>query len=234
MAEFLGFPNGKIHPVPVPEPFFSELLPQITDLGELKICLYIFWALDQQSDSLRYVSYADMQNDEILMNSFDTANEKAKSALQDALERAVQRGTLLKALPEDGNAEAAIYFINSPRGRAAIQALDAGEWSPKVEEHHLPHLAVEQPNIFRLYEANIGPLTPMIADELQEAERTYPLKWIEDAIRIAVENNVRRWRYVEAILRSWQERGPDEENRRDSQKNRRKYIEGEFGEFVEH
>ena len=75
----------------------------------------------------------------------------------------------------------------------------------------------DRPNIFSLYEANIGPLTPMIADLLQEAEQTYPVYWIEQAMKIAVENNVRRWRYVEAILASWKERGRDEKDRRDAQ-----------------
>ena len=62
-------------------------------------------------------------------------------------------------------------------------------------------LDVERPNIFRLYEENIGPLTPLIAEMLRDAEKTYPADWIEEAFKIAVENNVRRWRYIEAILR---------------------------------
>ncbi|PJF33740.1 MAG: hypothetical protein CUN49_17850, partial [Candidatus Thermofonsia Clade 1 bacterium] len=35
------------------------------------------------------------------------------------------------------------------------------------------------------------------------AERTYPYEWIVAAIRAAVENNRRSWRYIEAILRRW-------------------------------
>jgi DnaD/phage-associated family protein len=85
-----------------------------------------------------------------------------------------------------------------------------------------------RPNIFRLYENNIGPLTPMIAEILQDAENTYPPAWIEEAIRIAVENNKRNWRYVEAILRRWQEGGRDErEDRRDTEKSLRRYKEWE-------
>jgi DnaD/phage-associated family protein len=95
-------------------------------------------------------------------------------------------------------------------------------------------LDVERPNIYRLYEENIGPLTPMIADMLREAEQTYRQEWLEEAIRIAVQNNVRRWKYVEAILRSWQEDGRDGANRRNPEKDRRKYTEGEFADFIEH
>jgi DNA replication protein DnaD len=75
----------------------------------------------------------------------------------------------------------------------------------------------------------------MIADKLGEAEDTYPAHWIEDAVRIAVENNARRWSYVEAILKRWQEGGRDERtDRRDTEKDRRRYVEGEFSEFIEH
>ncbi len=96
----------------------------------------------------------------------------------------------------------------------------------------MPQLPVEVredvPNIFRLYEDHIGPLTPMIADELRDAEETYPPEWIEDAIRMAVENNARSWRYVNAILVRWQEEGRDERtNRRDTEKDRRRYADWE-------
>ncbi|TLN10763.1 DnaD domain protein, partial [bacterium] len=151
-----------------------------------------------------------------------------------ALERAVLRGTLLRVKLQGGETEEALYFLNSPRGRAAIRALQAGEWTPPSGLRPLATLADERPNIFRLYEENLGPLTPLIAEDLQAAEREYPAGWIEDAIRIAVKRNARNWRYVETILRSWQEKGRDEEDRRQSEKDSRRYIEGEFGDFIKH
>ena len=51
-----------------------------------------------------------------------------------------------------------------------------------------------RPNIFSLYEQNIGLLTRLLAEELMEAEATYPEVWIEEAVRIAVESNKRSWR----------------------------------------
>ena len=67
----------------------------------------------------------------------------------------------------------------------------------------------KRPNIFVLYEQNIGLLQPIIADELKDAESNYPQDWIEDAFRIAAENNVRSWRYVRAILQRWAAEGKD-------------------------
>lgn len=65
-------------------------------------------------------------------------------------------------------------------------------------------------NIFTHYEGNIGILTPMIADSLTDAEKVYPLEWIVGAIRLAVENNKRNWRYCEEILKRWKDEGKDE------------------------
>jgi len=55
-------------------------------------------------------------------------------------------------------------------------------------------------------------LTPLISDELREAETTYPAEWIEDAMRKAVNANARSWRYVDKILRTWKAKGRDDEH----------------------
>lgn len=70
--------------------------------------------------------------------------------------------------------------------------------------------AVVQKNIYSHYESNIGVLTAMIADSLDLAEKEYPADWVTDAIRLAVENNKRNWRYCEAILKRWKESGKDD------------------------
>jgi DnaD/phage-associated family protein len=62
-------------------------------------------------------------------------------------------------------------------------------------------------NIFRLYEENIGPIKPMLADELKDYEERHPYRWIAKAFKIAVDNNKRRWSYVRAILDRYEEEG---------------------------
>jgi DnaD/phage-associated family protein len=158
----------------------------------------------------------------------------AEAALDEALQRGEQRGTFLRATLVLEEGEENIYFINSPKGRAAIQAIAKGDWRPEIDQALPLELVKDRPNIYRLYEEHIGPLTPMIAEALRDAEQLYPESWLEEAIRIAVENNVRRWSYVEAILGRWQEGGRDErKDRRDTEKDRRRYIEGEFSDYIE-
>jgi DnaD/phage-associated family protein len=178
---------------------------------------------------------ADILDDEEFMQGLGDSPTDAQAALDDALERCVQRGTLLSAHLDLGMGEERLYFLNSPKGRAALDAIARGEWRHTGDIHAPVAVSPARPNIYRLYEENIGPLTPLIAEQLRDAEQTYPAQWIEDALRIAVENNARRWSYVEAILKRWQEGGRDDrKDRRDTEKDRRRFVEGEFSEFIEH
>ncbi len=91
---------------------------------------------------------------------------------------------------------------------------------------------VERSNIFTLYEQNIGALTPLVADMLTGAEKEYPPDWLQEAFEIAVARNVRNWKYVEAILKRWKEKGRDEgKDQQDAVKDFKRYTEGEFSEF---
>jgi DNA replication protein len=233
VSSFAGFPAGKFHHTPIPAPFFSDLLPQIDDLVELKVTLYTLWFLDQQEGSLRYLTYSDYTSDQRLLKGLDSDAQTALCALEDGLRRAVARGTLLQALRPGDLPQQALFFLNSPRGRAAHAAYLAREWSHGDAARVEVSLDLERPNLYRLYEENIGPLTPLMADALRDAEKTYAIEWIEDAIQIAVKNNVRRWRYVEAILKSWQKEGRYGSNQRRDQEDSRRYLEGEYGDFGE-
>ena len=162
-------------------------------------------------------------------------HEKAISELKNGLTKAIERGIFLAVEIEFEDGPKSFYFLNTIRGQAAIKAIESGDWQPSGNPANPIALNLEKPNIFKLYEEHIGPLTPMLADALKEAEVEYPAEWIEEAIRRAVENNVRKWRYVEAILESWQTEGKDDRTDQGrTQKDRKKYVEGEFSDFIEH
>lgn len=61
--------------------------------------------------------------------------------------------------------------------------------------------------IFRIFEQEIGPLTPMVAEVLKEIEVDYPAEWFRMACREAVLNNARNMKYVKAILARWKVQG---------------------------
>jgi len=230
MTTFSGFPEGKVHLTPLPGPFFQDLLPQIDHLDELKVTLQAFWLVDHMEEVFRYLRRGDFQAGRNFMDGLGETPELAEEALDEALQRAVRRGTLLRLMVKLDAGEEAIYFINTPKGSAAVLGFERGEWELSEDARQRVEVRSEAPNVYRLYEDNIGPLTPMVAEALRDAEQTYPAAWIEEAVKIAVENNKRNLRYIEAILRNWQEKGRDErKDRRDTEKARRRYSDWETG-----
>ena len=105
-----------------------------------------------------------------------------------------------------------------------------GNWRASAQIKSAP---MERPNVFKLYEENIGPLTPLIADALKDAEKIYSEEWIADAIELAVKNNKRNWKYCEAILKRWKEEGrAEKQNRRNDKESRRQNVKRKIEKFI--
>ncbi len=197
---FSGFNSGI---EVIPKQFYEELLAGIDDMAEMKVTLFVFHLLNQFEGDQRFLFREDFSEQGVFMQGLSEDPAEAELLLDKGLEAAEERGTLIKAL----YAEKPLYFLNSPKGRAAAARLEDGTWVPNSFMHLSGRSEVLRPTIFKLYEENIGPLTPMIADILRDCEQIYPYEWICDAVEEAVTNNVRNWRYIESILRSWKENG---------------------------
>ena len=101
MKEFPGFPPGKTQLVALPEAVFSQLLPLIDDLDELKLTLHCYWRLTQGQGAVRYIRRYDLMNDEVLLNGMQKEpGSDPRNILATALERATARGTLLHVCAE--------------------------------------------------------------------------------------------------------------------------------------
>ncbi len=226
---FNGFPPGKIRQTQIPAQFFSDLLPQIDDLAELKITLFCFWALHQKEGKYRFLRRRDFLSDAALMLGLANIDKlSAEEALDAALAASTQRATLLCGTAHGE----ALYFMNTAQGREALRQLQAGTWTPDDAGRSV-ELVPERPNIYALYEANVGMITPMIADALKDAERDYPAQWIADAIQEAVKSNKRSWRYIESVLKNWQTEGKGSEKYgRYSKRNEQRKVEGKIDDFI--
>jgi DNA replication protein len=242
---FIGFPDQKLRPVKVPDIFFTDLLPLIDDLAELKLTLHAFWLLNTQDAEVRFLRGDDLRADDLLLLSLNLDSELRTplEALDDALERAVARNTLIRldvevAARRNGKGAGAPiwqdwYFLNTVKGRQAAAQIRTG----KLHDLHAvvpeeARLKVERPNIFVLYEQNIGMLTPLLADQLRALEKSYPPDWIAEGFDIAVAANKRALRYIKAILKRWETEGKDSSEilERDTLESRkRKYGRGDLG-----
>ncbi|MBN1439240.1 MAG: DnaD domain protein [Anaerolineales bacterium] len=229
MKGFAGFPEGPVRMTPIPAPFFTDLLAMIDHLGELKITLLAMWMLSRQDGPHRFLFLPDLRGDADLLAALESPGLPGPQALEDALERAVIRGTLIAVRTADPGE--VYYFLNSPRGKAAADGLAGGKWTPDRAHSDAPW--VERPNVFTLYEQNIGMLTPMAAEILRDAEKEYPAAWIEEAMRIAVERNARSWKYIAAVLERWKTEGRGR-GKPYAEGKRKRDSEGEYADFIEH
>ena len=237
IEQFKGFP-AKMQFTPLPDFFFSTLLPQISDITELKTTLHILGALYHKRGYPRFVTFHELLANKSLMSSFNEAPEPPDQVLNNALEMATRRGTILHiVLDKDGMTEN-IYLLNTESNRQMVTKIQGGELSLpglKATKGEIYTELAEPSDIFTLYEQNIGMLTPIIAEELSEAEKLYPVNWIKDAIKEAVALNKRNWRYIAAILERWSAEGrSDGTYRRGSKKKEDpdKYIKGKYGHIV--
>ena len=197
--------------VPVPAALFGPLLERVTDAATLRCALRAVFVLHRKQASperrgrLAAVTAAELAADPALGLGGDA------DAAERALAELVTDGVLLYAPPaEEGSAA---YCLDTLANRRALAALagwqggwrddGVGPWDPVADAGD----AAPRPNIFRLYEENIGVITPIAADKLKDMEAEYPADWIEEAFGQAVVSNVRSLRYVEAVLRRWRDDG---------------------------
>ena len=235
MKRFDGFPQ-KMEFTPLPNVFFSALLPQISDIAELKVTLYVISALYRKRGYPRFIAFGELVNNRGLMTGLKGIDSSPEDTLRNALKMAVERGTLLKLFVEQEGTSENIYFLNDDAGRQSVDRIENGD----LELGSLKHVrreyieTEESPDIFTLYERNIGILTPMVADELREAEKLYPKEWIADAFKEAVLYNKRNIKYVLKILENWVAEGrSDGTYRRHPKKtDPDKYIKGKYGHMV--
>ena len=237
MKPIIGFPD-RMKFTPLPNFFFSTLLPQIDDINELRLTLFILETLYQKHGYPSFVAFNELLANISLTSSLKSASEPPDKELRKALDMATRRGTILHMeLDRDGTPED-IFLLNTRSNRQAITKIEAGDLPvPGLQVKSQPYIELAaQPDIFTLYEENIGMLTPIIADELQEAEKVYPVDWIRDAIKEAVALNKRNWRYIAAILERWvtEGRGHGTYRRDSAQKtDPDKYIKGKYGHMVQ-
>ncbi len=218
--KFEGIPAGRLSLTPLPNVVFSELLPLMDDLAEVKVVLHVFYLLTHKKGSPRYVTSDELRADTTLMRSLEYKPEQ----LERGLGRAVAHGALL---PIEVNGTPS-YLFNTAESRRTLEKIQAGELELGASLRVVEAEPAPPPNIFKLYELHIGALSPLIAEELIEAEQEYPPEVIRDAFRIAAENNARSWKYVRAVLSDWTRGKKHETTGRPPARERRPRITGKL------
>lgn len=204
---YKGFPR-KVRYVPVPAPLLESLLEEIDDLAELKCTLRVIAMLHVKKGHPRFVTLGELQADRTLTRSLGQDRDSASQSIEQGMAKAVRRGTIAVASVEESGARQQLFTLNTEVNRTTLEKIAEGATQVSPLPVSEPWVEPEDtPNIFALYEQNVGMLSPMIADELREAEELYPVEWISEAISEAVGLNKRSWRYISRILERWEHEG---------------------------
>ena len=235
--KFEGYPRNA-GAIPVPVLFFESVLPFIRDINELKLILFIFKLIKYKRGYLRFVTIKELvQNKTITSGIKPSGEEDVPAVIKKAINLAVEHGSLVNAKILVNGEKEDIYIINQEADRIALDNILTGKTSMpdfdivSEESHDLP----EVNNIYKLYEQNIGVITPLIAEELKKAEELYSLEWIQEAFSEAIKQNIRNWKYISRILERWTEEGKtDGKTGRYSKKakDRDRFIKGKYGHLV--
>jgi len=199
-VEKRGFPR-RMEYTPVPSPLLGPLLEEIEDPDELRLTLRVVWIIHQGKGSLRWLTQEDLEADAVLARVFSGR----PGVLAKALQAATTRGTLVAVGGPSGGTQ---YTLNTTNNwRAASKSLDPEAQVSGSDSEGAGSGGVGRSTIFALYEDNIGMLSPLIAEQLKEAEQRYPAQWVVDAFRESVAQNKRSWRYIQRILERWEREG---------------------------
>ena len=201
--------------VDVPRSFMVDVLPRITSLEEIHVSLAVFRLLDEEGGLASPLAEKLIARDRLLRTSLriDGSPRAPDARIARGLDLAIARGTLVRLVSAESRKRMTFYYVNTPENRSTIRLMESGQLpAPKAlwPDDAPPSITIDRPNAFRLYEQNIGPLTPLIADQIARVIEEYPEDWIEDALEEAVAYNRRSWRYITRILESWKTQGRQE------------------------
>lgn len=206
-----SFGGFQIEPGPgvtIPRAVLTEVVAQVSDVAELQVTLCAFRLIHDAGSLDRPIPESRLVRDPYLRRALRIEGSPAEPdrRISIGLELAVGRGTFLRVITSRGGHRRVWYYVNIAANQAAVAAMGRGSLAPPEElwlDGHVPEVQAERPTVFRLYEQNIGLLTPLIAERLVDALETYPAEWIADAVAEAVSYNRRSWRYINRILENW-------------------------------
>lgn len=214
-------PANQASLTPSPE-LVSTVIERLWDPLEIKAVLTVA-ALGGE---IRPVEQATVLADTALLRGArgDGSDRDPAERIRIALRSAVARGILI-ALNDETEG---IWYLT---GASRATPVDGSFLDEPGMIDGKGHLRPERPDVFNLYEQNIGVLTPIMANKLVEALDLYPEAWISEAIGEAVTYNRRNWRYIQRILENWTSEGKSNETDRridEEHLDPEKYLSGKY------
>lgn len=203
---FEGFASGA--PVtPLPQALLRDLAPLMSDPAELIVTLYAVEALSRVRRYPRRLLCDDLRELRSMIEALASmcAPREVDEAFAEGLSAAVERGSLLQARAVQDGAWVEWIALNDADGRRALESASMPPASQSVYGRELAYGSAPE-----IWQSAFGTAMPAIlTEEIKSAESRFGPEWLRDAFAEAAANNVRSWRYVQAILERWETEGRD-------------------------
>lgn len=233
-----SFEDDRERSVPIPSSFFDHHLSRIRDLAAMKVLLTLYLHLRDLDPNAPFVSEEEIFADRQLVNGVRMAgsNREPVDEIRRGIDVLAAHDAIVRIVVEEDGAESYWLMPKSPNNQRILSVFASGSRAfpyRQARTQTKARVAIERPNAFRLFEQNVGVVTPLIADQIIEAIEIYPAGWIEDAINEAVSLNRRNWRYIQRILERWSTEGRGDEAYRRNQSSSgfvepEKYLRGKY------
>ncbi|MCX2726200.1 DnaD domain protein [Thermomicrobium sp. 4228-Ro] len=220
-----------VTPYCLPLDLAERLVREAGDIATLKVVLAVARLAIRQGQPA--VPIAAVYSDQALRQGLRPGgtDREPRNEIAHAIDIAVARGFLIRLRGTTLSGQDLEWVALANPETIALAHHQPHQLVPRGTEPP-PSIVIERPNVFSLYEQNIGPLTPLIAEQLAEALERYPPAWVEAAIVEAVHYGRRNWRYIQRILERWATEGRSDETHSRDQRARRldpdKYLRGKY------
>src|SRR5207245_366410 len=110
-------------------------LPQINSLPELQVTLHVLWRTAPGPHARPWLAAEELRQEPLLLQALADEPGGALAALSEGLERAIGRGTLLRAVVRYSDLEREVVAPNTGRGRRGLATLRdraSGETAPSI------------------------------------------------------------------------------------------------------
>ena len=167
-------------------------IKRINDLDTLKCMLRIFDIVAKANDAMTIpIQQKTLLKDALLLNYLGKPNEIMK-----ALQNALQLGLLSQHVDSDDEIEYTLIYSDTVN-------YNQNQSRTANDHNRYDKNTLASTSIFKIYEENIGLVTPLVAESLAEAEKRYSSQWIVEAFKLATTRNKRSWAYISRILERW-------------------------------
>lgn len=184
--------------IQLPYSILGDLIEKTESEAEVKILLKAIWVVNTYPELNNNFSANAISSDAGMALILNTWGDELHLLVQNVLKKFTRKGLLFENIINNKN-----YYSFPTDPEATTSLIDFSDPFIYAEPWQLEYENSKLKEIVKLYEQNISEVTPYIAENIKLATETVPYNVVVRAIEQASKANIRTWRYINAIIKSW-------------------------------